>query len=44
MKEMLTLRGKLLLWRAKGEQRILAVVGAGHLRGIEAHLQAGNST
>ena len=34
------LAGKIASLEAKGEQRILAVVGAGHLRGIEAHLQA----
>lgn len=34
------LAGKIAALEAKGDQRILAVVGAGHLRGIEAHLQA----
>lgn len=34
------LAGKIASLEAKGEQRILAVVGAGHLRGIESHLQA----
>ena len=34
------LAGKIAALEAKGNQRILAVVGAGHLKGIEAHLSA----